>query len=897
MHRFIPTSIRARLIVLALVAIATAQAIGLAVSVWQEIERYASSKRDFIVATAETFAASAASAAAARDAEQAHHAIRAMGRVPDVLFAEVLDADGRSLADLGATEQLAGDLKVEDVTAPLPVTDLISSRSVETTVPIILGGQRVGSLRLIVDTRDLLWRILEAARWAVLGACLALLAGMMLAIRMQASITAPLLSLTAAMGQVRRNHDYGLMLPKQKDDEVGVLVDGFNRMLANIRDRDERLRLHRESLERDVADRTRDYAEAAAEAAAANRAKSDFLATMSHEIRTPMNGILVMAELLAKAELPRHARRQAEVIARSGESLLAIINDILDLSKIEAGKLEVETLDLDIGQTIEGVMRLFADRADGKGLDLAARIALPPAAMVRADPVRLGQVLANLVNNALKFTAEGSVIVSVEPAPGEPGLIRFSVQDTGIGIPAEKLGSIFEQFSQADQSTTRQFGGTGLGLSIARRLVAAMGGRIWVTSTPGEGSCFAFVLPAAAADAAEGTSNWPAIGAAGSTRAVVSLPWTATRVSAEAILTEAGFVVESVEPGQLAGSAEGATLVLASAEAARALSGRGDRVVVVAKPTEDIRPLLSGGRVAASLPWPLLKADLAEVIGALANGRDLATLQESASGTQPVARFSGLSVLVADDSEVNREVAQAALQKLGVTPDFAEDGREAAEMATARSYDLVLMDGSMPVLDGFDATRLIREREAESGARRTPVVALTAHVVGAAADAWRSAGMDGVLHKPFTLAQLAACLTAHAHGASSEVEPEPVAETAAPTPSGPPTLDPAALRELKAMAGSDEIVARITRLYRLQSVERLADLREAASSGDLDRLARAAHALKSMSLNIGAKRVATVAGAFEREARMDGAAPSAEAVEALDADLQSAITALGEEAA
>ncbi len=896
MHRFIPTSIRARLIVLALVAIATAQAIGLGVSVWQEIQRYASSKRDFIVATAETFAASAAPAAAAGDSEQAHHAIRAMGRVPDVLFAEVLDADGRSLADLGATEQLAGDLKIEDATAPLPVTDLITSRSVETTVPIILGGKRVGSLRLIVDSRDLLWRILEAVRWAVLGASAALLAGMILAIRMQASITAPLLSLTAAMGQVRRNHDYGLMLPKQKDDEVGVLVDGFNRMLANIRDRDERLRLHRESLERDVADRTRDYAEAAAEAAAANRAKSDFLATMSHEIRTPMNGILVMAELLAKADLPRHARRQAEVIARSGESLLAIINDILDLSKIEAGKLEVETLDLDIGQTVEGVMRLFADRADGKGLDLAARIALPPAAMVRADPVRLGQVLANLVNNALKFTAEGSVVVAVEPAPGEPGLIRFSVQDTGIGIPEDKLGSIFEQFSQADQSTTRQFGGTGLGLSIARRLVAAMGGRIWVTSTPGEGSCFAFVLPAAA-DAAEGKASWPAIGATGSARAVVSLPWTATLATAEAILTEAGFAVENVEPGRLAEAAQGATLVLASAEAARVLTGRGERVVVVAKPTEDIRPLLSGGRVAASLPWPLLKADLAEVIGALANGRDLASLQESAAGAQPVALFSGLAVLVADDSEVNREVALAALQKLGVTPDFAEDGREAADMAAARSYDLVLMDGSMPVLDGFDATRLIREREAASGARRTPVVALTAHVVGAAADAWRSAGMDGVLHKPFTLAQLAACLTAHAHGASSEVEPMPMPATAAPTPSGAPTLDPAALRELKAMAGSDEIVARITRLYRLQSVERLADLREAASSGDLDRLARAAHALKSMSLNIGAKRVATIAGTFEREARMDGAAPSAEAVAALDADLQSAITALGEEAA
>jgi two-component system sensor histidine kinase BarA len=201
----------------------------------------------------------------------------------------------------------------------------------------------------------------------------------------------------------------------------------------------------------------------------------------------------------------------------------------------------------------------------------------------------------------------------------------------------------------------------------------------------------------------------------------------------------------------------------------------------------------------------------------------------------------------------------------------------------------------MPVMDGFDATRLIRARELASGGRRTPVVALTAHVVGAAADAWRAAGMDGVLHKPFTLAQLAACLGTHADDASAP--DETAAEPAPGADSGPPTLDPSALRELRAMAGSEEVVARITRLYRLQSVEKVADLRDAAASGDLDRLARAAHALKSMSLNIGAKRVATLAGSLEREARTEGGAPTLEAVAALDRDLQSTIAALDEEAA
>jgi len=401
------------------------------------------------------------------------------------------------LGDFGTAVRLDGDLNLDDPEAS--AFRLLTSRTVQVSAAVVDAGEVVGRLTLVSDTSDLFARLRDVLLTALAGAVLAALIGLLISIRLQRSITGPLVSLTRTMTEIQRSHDYGATVDVTSDDEIGVLAASFNGMIGEIHERDDRLAEHREHLEEQVEERTRDLSEAKEAAEAANVAKSEFLATMSHEIRTPMNGMLVMAELLAAADLPDRQRRYAEVIARSGQSLLAIINDILDFAKVESGKLELERIAVRPAEVVDTVVTLFGERAQSKGLDLAASVAPDLPVEMLGDPVRLTQVISNLVNNALKFTERGHVLIRVETAPGPTRRLRIGVRDTGIGIPADKVGSIFSAFSQADQSTTRRFGGTGLGLSICKRLVEAMGGEIGVTSVLGEGSEFFALLPVEAA--------------------------------------------------------------------------------------------------------------------------------------------------------------------------------------------------------------------------------------------------------------------------------------------------------------------------------------------------------------------------------------------------------------
>lgn len=886
-------SIRTKLVLLVIGAISLAEIFVITFTAWQEASRYAISRPQALFSVARIIASTSANAAATRDVSLAQAAMRGMGEINGLVYVGLNLPDGETLADFGATEQLASDLVLINPEQKITMSDILGSRTIEVQVPVILAGQQIGLLRLIGDTRDLPGIVWSAVENALLGGAAALVIAILIALKLQGAITRPLIRLAGAMAQIKAKHDYRITLKTESNDEVGLLVEGFNGMLADIHERDERLARHRERLEQDVADRTADYQRAASEAMAADRAKSDFLATMSHEIRTPMNGILVMAELLAGSEMPERARKQAEVIARSGASLLAIINDILDLSKIEAGKLDVEHLEVSPFEAVDTVLRLFADRAHTKKLDLTAKLDLPRNTRVDADPTRLGQVLGNLVNNALKFTEKGGVTIHVQQDGKDR--VRFSVIDTGIGIAEDKLGTIFEAFSQADQTTTRQFGGTGLGLTIARRLVTAMGGEIAVTSKPGTGTNFHFSLPLTQASSDTDWARWSSRNAA-TPRAVISLDGEQTQDALAHYLKQAGFAVEAVAADMLDSRAHGAQLVIAAMDR---LSGRsrlepGASGAIVAIGFAEERPegLLATRRADCVLTRPVSAFEINDIVTRLVEGRPLS---EETRGTEQrdnaTPSFRGLKVLVADDAEVNREVADAALRRLGITADFVEDGRQAVDAVLKTRYDLVLMDGSMPELDGFDATREIRAAELGGGRDRTPIVALTAHVIGTAADAWREAGMDGVLHKPFTLARLAEIIATHARGDHALPEEQAVTESEA----GATQLDLVVLEDLLKMAGGAvPVVDRIVGLYETQSADRIAELREAVASENVERLGRVAHALKSMSFNVGARTIAETAARFERIAREEQALVDLAEIDRLQEDRGTVMRAIGD---
>lgn len=857
--RALGSSIRVKIIVLVLVTIGLAQAASALLAGWQEAVRFGEERRNFLGSAGGVLATLTASAVVRGDRDAIADALKSVGRIKTLLYAAVQNTNGELLAESGEGVLLDSDLALGELSpAPTP-SQLLGTRTMAMRLRVIAGGRQVGSVFLVADVSDAPRAVAGALATTATGSLVAFLLALALALRLQRSVTAPVRALTAATRSISADHDYSRVIPAQSRDEVGELVAAFNTMMGEVNERDGRLLAHQGRLERDVAERTQDFLAARDRAEHADQAKSAFLATMSHEIRTPMNGMLVMAELLVSSDLPARSRRYAEVIARSGQSLLAIINDILDLSKVEAGKLVVEQVPVSPAELARDVLDLFAERAASKGLDLAARVAIDTPSRILADPVRLNQVLSNLVNNALKFTSAGSIMLDIAPNDTRPNALCFRVIDTGIGIPQDKLASIFDAFSQAEESTTRQYGGTGLGLTICRKLVAAMHGELTVESEHGKGSIFGFTL---ACEGAEPADGWARTGLG--RRARVELGGAATATAARYYLQAAGFTILDAGPDNTCGAAACDLAFLDSANAH--LARPGTRTVLLA-PMGD--PMLDQADppegIAAVLTRPLTRSDIADLLA-----ESGAVRRVHASATRDTeTTLAGRIVLVVDDSAVNREVAAEALAVLGVRAEFAEDGLQAVEAVLASHYDVVLMDGSMPVLDGFKATRRIRATEVADGRSRLPIIALTAHVLGAAADEWRLAGMDRHLTKPFTVAGLRSCLEDVLAGRAIARTPvEDVTATVEHVLAAPSVIDPERLAEFASFRaiGRDDFVRRVVTLYLQHAPPALADMREHLAAGDGAALARAAHALKSMSLNIGATSVAAIAGRIEASA-------------------------------
>ncbi len=502
------------------------------------------------------------------------------------------------------------------------------------------------------------------------------------------------------------------------------------------------------------------------------QAKSEFLANMSHEIRTPLNGVIGMTELLAASPLTEEQRDFVRTINTSADALLAIINDILDFSKIEAGKMTIERVDFDVRTLFEDVAELLAPRARDRGLELVLAVepALPRRLM--GDPTRIRQILLNLASNAIKFTEKGEVVLEAGPVDGPTpwSVVRLGVRDTGIGIPASRLGAVFESFTQADGSTTRKYGGTGLGLTISRQLARLMGGSIHVASEEGEGSSFWVELPLEPVAGHDGRGEHPCeLG--GACVLVVDDHPVNQRILAET-LRRWGAQVEVFERGEdaLARVADpdaprceivvlDDTLAgIGGLETARRLAtlpGADRRVVLVtsaANAPASAADVIGAGRpVQTWLVRPLRESALARVVsrvlGRVGGPAHVTTANEAAED------FGALHVLLVDDNEINRKVATRMLQKLGATADVAVNGVEAVQRIAEQAYDIVFMDCQMPEMDGFEATRAVRAREAAEGGH-VRIVAMTANAMQGDRDACLACGMDDYVAKPVKLEPL-----------------------------------------------------------------------------------------------------------------------------------------------